>query len=341
MVPLSHVMRVASFLNCSYAQSTLTTIDLKPPSLAVGVLEGNPKEQFGELTSAVGQRGGRFAVLDARGGTLRVYDERGNMVREHGRLGSGPGEFRFPRAMIATSGDTVAVLDLSLSRVSFFSTNTTRGFARSFQLDVPAWDFCRLDNWLFVAGFRARDSSIVRRLDLQGTELSAFGDPFPAKARMTVASVVSMQTAIACHPAQNLILVASAWYPFVRAYDAQTGATRWNGTLSGFEQTIIEPVDGGVSFRGPKSGFVHRVERIIPLDSTLVLVQLIRFPDVPNALSEATYYARLLRADTGREVGTSIGLHALAADGKSLFVADTTEYPRLIRTGYSVRGTRY
>ena len=332
---LSYVVRVILIL--LGAQSSPARIDLKSPSVSIGVLDGNPKEQFGELSAVAAQRGGRVAILDAKTGLLRVFDSLGTIVGEHGRLGSGPGEFRFPRAMVGIGWDTVAVLDHGLSRVSFFNTTVpARGYARSFKLDVPAWDFCGLGKWVFVSGYRARDSSVVRKLDLRGAELGAFGTPFTEIKNPIASGMVAVQTAIGCHPRTNLILVAHALYPVVRAYDAATGALKWTSTLSDFERTIIEVVEGGVRFSGPKSGVTDMVEKLLPLDSTLVLVQLVRYPDTRDALLHAKYEIRLLRADTGKEVGRQRGLHVLRAEEKMLFISDTTEYPRLISTGYSI-----
>lgn len=323
------------------ARGNQARIDLKPPSVAVGVLDGDPSQQFGDLTAVASQRGARFAVLDARLGVLRIFDTDGKSVGQSGRSGSGPGEFRVPTALVPVGGDTVAVLDQSLSRVSFFNTAVaTDGFVRSFQLDVPSRDFCGLGKWLFVAGFRARDSSTIRRIDLAGTELGAFGQPFPNSQDMGLARMVSLQTRIACLPAQRLVVLASDWYPIVRAHDATTGELRWTMSLSHFEQTVIEPSGGGgVRFRPPKSQTIHKIVAILPLDSALVLVQLERTAK-PSADAPVikSFELRLVRADTGTEVGSQTGfLRALASDGSTLFLADTTDYPRLLRAEYVLK----
>jgi hypothetical protein len=332
----------ASLHSQSTSSSKTVAVLLRPPDLTVGVLEGNVSEQFGELTAMAPQRGGRFAVLDARLGALRVFDAKGAAATSLGRPGSGPGEFRVPTSLAVISEDTVAVLDHSLSRISFFNTSgeSKSGFVRSFQLDVPSRDFCALGKWLFVAGFRARDTSIVRRIDLAGAERDAFGDPFPNVLDLGLARMVSLQLRITCVPEKGLVLVASDWYPTIRAYTASTGELKWAASLKDFEQTVIEATaEGGVGFRPPPSQAIHKIVGLIPLDTSVVLVQLERTSrERPGAKATKVYEARLVRSATGEQIGSQAPfLRVLAATRSTLYLSDTTDYPKALRAEYQVR----
>jgi len=290
------------------------------------------------------QRGGRFALLDARLATLKVFDRQGLPLAEHGRSGSGPGEFRVPTAMVAITADTVAVLDHSLSRISFFNTAMTKNaYVRSFQLEVPSRDFCLVKPWMFLASFRAKDTTMVRRIDFDGTELGAFGAPFPEGGTdLGLSRMVSLQAKIACFPTERLVLLASDWFPTIRAYDAESGSLRWTTNLSKFEQTDIEATgNGGVSFRPPKGLALHKVLAIVALEGGVALVQLERsWKDSPGpkAQVERQFEIRLLRTDTGKELGSQVGLPvALVSDGTTLFLSDTTDYPKVLRAEYAIK----
>jgi hypothetical protein len=124
------------------------------PALAIGVLDGGPQYQFFRVRSAARLPDGRMVV--ANGGTLelRLYDVAGRFVRSIGRQGEGPGEFRGLGALDLLDGDSLAVFDNRLRRVSIFDTNGA--FARSFQFGRGGSGFMYPIGWLPGGEFVAR-----------------------------------------------------------------------------------------------------------------------------------------------------------------------------------------
>lgn len=81
--------------------------------LRIGVAEGAPEYQFGNIVGIDADSDGRIYVLDQEAQQIRVFDAQGTLLRTIGRAGSGPGE--------PSRGDTVLVPDLFLQRVDWFA----------------------------------------------------------------------------------------------------------------------------------------------------------------------------------------------------------------------------
>lgn len=72
------------------------------------------------MPTAVARTRDGFVVADAGTGQLRFFDPQGKPTRTVGRTGRGPGEFQFIGWIGTLPGDSVAVWDPSLRRVSIF-----------------------------------------------------------------------------------------------------------------------------------------------------------------------------------------------------------------------------
>lgn len=111
--------------------------------LRIGVAEGDPEYQFGNIVGVDVDSDGRIYVLDQQAQQVRVFDAQGTLVRTIGRGGSGPGEFS-PGAgpLFVVRGDTVLVPDVLLQRVSWFvlSGDETGSFPLPMAEGIPvAW----------------------------------------------------------------------------------------------------------------------------------------------------------------------------------------------------------
>jgi hypothetical protein len=106
------------------------------PTLEIGLLEGAEAYQLSQVQSARRLSDGRIVI--ANGGThdLRFFDATGTHVTSAGREGEGPGEFKGLGLVVVMPGDTLAVYDWNLRRVSFFGPGG--GFLRSVGFDYPA-----------------------------------------------------------------------------------------------------------------------------------------------------------------------------------------------------------
>jgi hypothetical protein len=89
--------------------------------LTIGAVDGNPDYLFGSIAGICVGSAGEIVVVDRQVGSVRVFDPAGQLQHIFGSLGEGPGELG---AMLAGCfigpGDTVAIPDLQLYRVSRF-----------------------------------------------------------------------------------------------------------------------------------------------------------------------------------------------------------------------------
>lgn len=316
-------------------------VHLGPVELALGVLEGDLDQEFGDLTAVLARPAAGVLLLDSRTSQLRLFDWTGRFRGRLGRSGSGPGEFRVPTAVDWLGADTLAVLDYGLSRITLAVWTGSVAFAGSFRVAAPAFDLCSIGPAVFVSGARVGDSSIVRRIAVPGGSVRPIGSLFALDRQDPVlAGALSLRLQMECVPQLDLVVVASEWLPEVRAYAAGSGALRWSASLPDFNATIVtHTADGRISFKPPPTAVYHMVTNLRRLDGTLLAVQVRRrIPGQARALRREVVETRLLDAGTGRQVGVQEDLPViLRADSGLLFLADTTDYPRLVVRRYEVR----
>ncbi len=65
----------------------------------IGVIEGDPEYQFGDVRSVAADLAGRIYVADRLGSTLRVFGPDGRFIRWLGKAGAGPGEYEWPAGL--------------------------------------------------------------------------------------------------------------------------------------------------------------------------------------------------------------------------------------------------
>lgn len=104
----------------------------KRPFLTLGISEGDPAEEFYQVKPPFLLPSGHVVVPLTAAGEIRVFTLDGQLVATHGRLGEGPGEFRY---LISAwpCGDTIEAFDLLLGRVTRFYPD---GTSQSVRLDV-------------------------------------------------------------------------------------------------------------------------------------------------------------------------------------------------------------
>ncbi len=91
------------------------------PTQIIGVLDGPVEYQLMSVSAAARQSDGDLVVVDRGAHTVRLYDDQGTFVRTLGGPGSGPGEFLAPGQVMITDGDSVAVWDNQLFRITRFN----------------------------------------------------------------------------------------------------------------------------------------------------------------------------------------------------------------------------
>lgn len=103
------------------------------PTWSVGVVAGNPAEQFFNVTDARLLPDGRLLVVDGGAKELRFFDAAGVHLFTTGGEGDGPGEYQgFSLTARPYPGDSIVVYDTGNGRVSFLEPDGT--FGRSISL---------------------------------------------------------------------------------------------------------------------------------------------------------------------------------------------------------------
>lgn len=101
------------------------------PVVSIGVADGDPKYQLYNVSAATRLANGSIVILNTGNSSLAAYDQRGQFLFTAGRKGEGPGEFEVPSWLGRLAGDTLAVWDQRLKRLSFFSGDGTYRHAMS------------------------------------------------------------------------------------------------------------------------------------------------------------------------------------------------------------------
>lgn len=102
------------------ASGTRWTLSPEPVT-SIGVADGDARYQLFDVAGATRLSDGRIVVLNTGSASLSAYDAGGRFLYSAGRKGQGPGEFEAPTWLARTAGDTIAVWDQRLKRLSFFT----------------------------------------------------------------------------------------------------------------------------------------------------------------------------------------------------------------------------
>lgn len=89
--------------------------------VSIGVLDGAPEYQFGNIRALAVAPDGRIYVLDGHGPVVRMYAPDGSYLQDIGREGEGPGEYKRPDSGLAfLPGGQLALRDPGNGRISVY-----------------------------------------------------------------------------------------------------------------------------------------------------------------------------------------------------------------------------
>ena len=92
--------------------------------VSIGVLDGDPQYQFGNIRAIAVGADGRMYVLDGHGPVIRVYDPDGTWLQNVGREGEGPGEYKRPDSGLVMRPDGNLLLrDPGNGRISIYDSD--------------------------------------------------------------------------------------------------------------------------------------------------------------------------------------------------------------------------
>lgn len=92
---------------------------LAEPSLRLGVVEGEPWEEFSGIAGAVRLESGLIAIADAGSQEVRFFDESGTYLHAVGGEGAGPGEFTGLSGLGVLPGGGLWAYDFTLRRITW------------------------------------------------------------------------------------------------------------------------------------------------------------------------------------------------------------------------------
>ena len=142
-------LAVATLLVVGGAVQRVAVAQSAPPLFLVerwssGVLDGDDRFEFGNIEDIAVSTDGRYVfVLDRLRFRLTAFSRTGGFIGSAGRDGAGPGEFRYPSAVIA-DGSVAIVFDAALGRASTWVVRGNKRPARcSSRPAMPACSMIR------------------------------------------------------------------------------------------------------------------------------------------------------------------------------------------------------
>lgn len=204
--------------------------------------------------------GNGILIVEERSGPfLKLLDSRGKRRQLVGRVGSGPGEYRYVSAAAYDSASRrLAVFDPALRRVTFYSVGDSLTMTTSKELQLNVTAACYAGNELWVHGDHG-NGAVIHRLDQKGGELVvafsagsvAIQHPLDGHRRFQNNVV---QGPIGCDSRGRRVSVASRMLGFVQTLDIASGrvdATRMKGFIP---LEFIAADRGGLLLQRGKSG---------------------------------------------------------------------------------------
>lgn len=215
--------------------------------LAIGSLDGPEEYTFSGISDVDLGPDGSIYVVDPNAHHVAVYDGKGSFRRAIGRAGAGPGEFVAP-SEIALVGDSLAVFDQALLRVSIF---TNQGdYVRAFPLRLPRLETMSADPSGGLAVTHASRTSALKRITLEGRELPT---PSLSAAADSLMPPNQMQNpGVACASnGRNELLYANSWIQELVALSDQ-GRVKWAKYWPNEVLTSMPSSQGQINAESPR-----------------------------------------------------------------------------------------
>lgn len=310
----SSAWRVLALVALSLATPAAARLLAQPASS-----DGRVKAEFGRLQDAIVLPDGRGVFLDHLDRRLTLVGTDGTVLSQAGRLGSGPGEFREPQAVILLAANLLGVVDPANSRLVQFRVES-RGltYVDEMRLSSLADGGCVLGDEIIVPEASERTKTRLTAYSASGGETRRFAPILPALSPGITNRLA--YSVVGCDDARGRLYVAQQDGPAVEAYDA-AGKLLWTARLTGFSSMIMEALEGTTTrYTVPPDG-AHRIVSIMPLGGDSLLIS-----------AERHYRRNDSRRDGA--VGTIFRLRA--SDGLFLGSEQVNSVLRDVGAGYAV-----
>lgn len=133
--------------------------------VSIGVLDGDPQYQFGNIRAIAVGADGRMYVLDGHGPVVRMYSPEGTWLQDVGREGEGPGEYKRPDSGLAMRPDGKLLLrDPGNGRISIYDS------AGVYEDSWPIAGSMNTSNPMIVTRDGAALTPVIKNLGVSVTE---------------------------------------------------------------------------------------------------------------------------------------------------------------------------
>lgn len=300
---------------------------------SLGALDGDDRLEFGNIEDiAISEDGNYVFALDRLKHRLTAISRSGAIIGSAGRDGGGPGEFRYPSAVIAA--DSVAlVVDAALGRMSSW---VVRGNSLVLKQELSSTVFLETRDACALGGsivlLRLWDGRIIQRVAPDGAVVRAFGAPFATERHPVMAAATTFGY-VACDSRSGSVYVAGSYVPVVRRY-RENGDLLWETSVPGIHPYVIKPVGAGIQYQRPE-GREHPqfVVSLVPLsDSTLVIQFGDAGPGIAQPSDITDVVTVLMSADDGSVLWQGTGLPKLdLARGNDVYSHPSDPFPHVQR----------
>lgn len=295
---------------------------------SLGVLDGDDRFEFGNVEDIAVSDDGRYVfVLDRLKFRLTAFSRSGAFIGSAGRDGGGPGEFRYPSAVIADDS-VVMVFDAALGRMSTWvvhGNSLTLKEEASSTVFLETRDACALGDSIVL--LRVREGRILQQVAWDGAVLRSFGAPFSRDPHPMMAAATTLGY-VACDRRNGSVYVAASDVPVVRRY-RNTGELLWEATVPGIHSPVIKAAGAGIRFSVPEGRqYWQHVQSLVLLGDSMVVVQ---FRDTgPKQPPDITHVTVVMSADDGSVLWQGTDLPKLGlAHGNRVYSSPSDPFPQL------------
>lgn len=198
---------------------------------------------------------------------LKLLDSRGKRRQLLGRVGSGPGEYRYvSAAAYDSSSRRLAVFDPALRRVTFYSIGDSLTMTMSKELQLNVTAACFVGNELWVHGDNG-NGAVIHRLDLKsgalvvGFSAGSVTIQHPLDGHPRFRNNV-VQGPIGCDSRSRRVAVASRTLGVVQTLDIASGRASATSVKGFIPLEFIAAERGGLLLQRGKSGEADEIAAV-------------------------------------------------------------------------------
>ena len=216
----------------------------------IGVEEGETQEMIGLLVDlAIGPE--EIVYADYMHQEVRVYGFDGSFKGLVGKMGKGPGEFTFPKAVDFADGGELLVVGDDGSRIQYFrrqgSDFELEGLFRAATV-FSSGGICAMHGHVYTLGYAEELHGVIHKHTSEGTLVASFETPYEHSSPF-VRSQLSGRGQLACNKKSRVIGHVNSLHPVLTGY-TEAGDRIWRVK---FANAQLPPVTETKNLQGKRS----------------------------------------------------------------------------------------